>query len=93
MTSIYRQIGIGGQNLFRQIVKDELKLTDDQTKWSYKVPSSNNRMRRLELDARIDINDIADSKKQLRLRSWLLSVSRSLGVDEGIADDLRGVVF
>lgn len=34
MTSIYRQLGKGGERLFRQVIQDQLGLTADQAMWS-----------------------------------------------------------
>jgi len=53
MTSIYRQIGIGSEALVRAILQDELGLSEEQVKWSYKVVGANKKERRLALDARI----------------------------------------
>ncbi len=36
MTSVYRQIGIGCENLFRTAVKDALELSETDVTWSYK---------------------------------------------------------
>src|SRR6266852_1731847 len=36
MTSIYRQIGIGGERLFNKILQDQLGLTAPQAAWTYK---------------------------------------------------------
>lgn len=38
MTSIYRQLGIGCERLFRRVLQDELRLTDAQVSWSYTMP-------------------------------------------------------
>lgn len=40
ITSLYRQIGMGCEQLFRQIIRDQFGLTAEQAKWSYKVKSS-----------------------------------------------------
>jgi len=34
MTSVYRQLGIGCERIFRQVLQDELELTDAQVAWS-----------------------------------------------------------
>ena len=38
MTSVYRQIGIGCEKLFRTILQDAFDLTDEEANWSYKMP-------------------------------------------------------
>lgn len=35
MTSVYRQLGIGCERIFRQVLRDELVLEADQVTWSY----------------------------------------------------------
>src|SRR5437867_329026 len=37
MTSVYRQIGIGVEHLFREILRDHLGLSDEQSRWAYDV--------------------------------------------------------
>ncbi len=37
MTSVYRQIGIGCEKLFRTILRDSLGLSDEDMTWSYEV--------------------------------------------------------
>jgi len=37
ITSIYRQIGIGCEELFRQILQDHLGLETSQTRWAYEI--------------------------------------------------------
>ena len=93
MTSIYRQIGIGSETLFRQILQDELGLTEEQAKWSYDIIGANKKQRRLALDARISLEDIRVKVKQQRLRRWMADVCADLDVESGIAGSLKGVVF
>jgi hypothetical protein len=38
MTSLYRQLGIGCERLFRQILRDQFRLEDAQVRWSYTLP-------------------------------------------------------
>lgn len=38
MTSLYRQLGIGCERLFRRILQDELGLNEAQVSWSYTTP-------------------------------------------------------
>jgi hypothetical protein len=55
MTSIYRQLGIGSQWILNQVIQDYLGLSKEDANWSYLVPSSTSKSRRLSLDGRIDI--------------------------------------
>ena len=61
MTSIYRQIGIGCEYLFRRILQDHLGLTDEDVRWSYTLPRTGGKARKLHLDARILVSSVAHS--------------------------------
>ena len=78
LTSVYRQIGIGGERLVRRIIRDHLGVSEEQSKWSYQPP--NGRGRRLSLDARIAPADIADSNARARARKWLRRAAAELDV-------------
>lgn len=93
MTSIYRQIGIGCENLFQEILKDSLGLQDEDAHWSYEIPLPNGKARTLYLDARIPLNKIPNSAKRKEIQVWLKESSRQLGIDKKIASSLNGVVF
>jgi len=47
MTSIYRQIGIGCEALFRRVLQDTLDLSDSDVRWSYEVPTLGGKTRTL----------------------------------------------
>jgi len=93
MTSIYRQIGIGSEALIRAILQDELGLSEEQVKWSYKVMGANERERRLSLDARIPLEAVATGRARTKVSTWMRNACNDLDVDNGIADQLQGVVF
>lgn len=93
MTSIYRQIGIGSENLFRKILQDELGLDDEQSKWSYGVVGTNKKERRLSLDGRIPLDAISDASKRDRVAQWIADVCVTLSIESRIAKSLQGVVF
>ena len=40
ITSIYRQIGIGTERLFRVILRDSLGLSAEQATWEYQLPTA-----------------------------------------------------
>ena len=65
MTSVYRQIGIGCEKLFRAIIRDSLKLAADDVIWSYEVPRADGRMWKLSLDARIPLERIGNDKAKV----------------------------
>ncbi len=92
ITSVYRQIGLGSEVLFRQILQDHLGLTAEQVAWSY-MTTVEGRSRRLSLDARVDLADIADAVRRETVAHWLLESARRLDVAPGIAAALKGLVF
>lgn len=49
MTSVYRQIGIGCEKLFRTILQDCLGLSVEDSSWSYEVHTADGRIRKLTL--------------------------------------------
>jgi hypothetical protein len=93
MTSIYRQIGIGCESLFRKIIQDELGLTTTDVKWSYEVASASGKLRRLSLDARIPLASIRAHAARQRVQNWMASTTKDLGVAKGVAEALTGIVF
>lgn len=93
MTSVYRQIGIGCERLFRALLRDALGLSDTDVSWSYRVRLPNGRTRTLYLDARIPLDKVANRERRDRLRSWMRRSAKKIGVDDGVFSALRGVVF
>lgn len=93
MTSVYRQIGLGCEELFRQILQDYLELTLEQTKWTYKVTVGSNQVRKLSLDARINLLDITSLEKRKIIEQWLRQAAKKLDVSPEIAQILKGIVF
>jgi hypothetical protein len=93
MTSIYRQIGIGCEQLFRRILQDELRLTEEQSAWSYAVTGAGGKTRSLRLDGRIDLNDVSDRAKRRRIAAWVRGAARRMQVTDDIARALKGAVF
>src|SRR3990172_7048721 len=67
MTSLYRQIGIACERLFRQVLQDTLGLTQEQAHWSYTVPASGKKQLKLTLDGRVSISAIRDKRKRREL--------------------------
>lgn len=67
ITSIYRQIGIGVERLFREILKDTLSLSDTDVQWSYTIDVLGGKQRILSLDARIPLEGIKDDTVKSRI--------------------------
>jgi hypothetical protein len=94
MTSVYRQIGIGCERLFQEILKEELSLSATDVAWSYEIEATESqKARKLSLDGRIKFEDIQSSEARQRIREWTLRSAKMLGVSDAIANSLIGVVF
>ena len=94
MTSIYRQIGIGGDHLFRKILQDQLNLSETDSTWSYEIPVlGRSRKRKLSLDGRIPLDKIQDIDVRNRIREWIRDMATFLDVDNHVSNALPGAVF
>ena len=93
MTSVYRQIGIGCERLFRRILKDSLELSEDDVRWSYGVDLPGGRKRILHLDGRVPIGKIPDGRKRNRVLAWMKRSANALDVDGKVFESLTGTVF
>lgn len=93
MTSVYRQIGTGCERLFRQLLQDSLGLNAEQVAWSYLVPGSGGRPRKLSLDGRIPLSAISNAAAADRVRLWLRDAANVLKVSKKVAATLEGPVF
>jgi hypothetical protein len=90
--SIYRQIGMGSEELFRQILQDHLGLSSEQAIWSYET-ISNDKIRTLKLDGRIEPNLVNNRHRRDMIIEWMQKVSQKLQIDARIANALRGIVM
>jgi hypothetical protein len=70
LTSLYRQIGVGSERLFRRIIGEVLGLTDEQMRWSYTHDKGRGKTGVHSLDARISAADLGD-EPAARLLRWL----------------------
>ena len=93
MTSIYRQIGIGCERLFRKILQDTLGLSDADTMWSYDVPTDDGGTRKLSLDGRIPLSRIDERAARERVHDWMRRSSQAVGVEPRVFQSLTGTVF
>ena len=93
MTSIYRQIGIGCEVLFRKIIMDSLHLDENDVKWSYSVKREDGNTRMLSLDARIPVEKVPDIGAKTRIQKWISRCAEDLEIDSRIASALQGIVF
>jgi hypothetical protein len=94
MTSIYRQIGMGGQWVFNKVLQNTLGLTETQANWTYAVPNTTGGTRNLSLDGRIDLADIVDAAKRKRVKRWIEDGLRRVVVEPNTENaPKKGVVF
>jgi len=93
MTSVYRQIGIGCEKLFRTAVKDALGLSAADVMWSYPIPLPNGKTRTLYLDGRVPLDKITSQAKRARFHAWMQDSAKSIGVDPNVFATLTGTIF
>lgn len=93
ITSVYRQIGIGCEELFRQILIDHLGLNLNQVNWSYEISKRGGGARKLSLDARILLSDIPLPNKRDSISHWISQAARHLDIAPAIARAIQGTVF
>lgn len=93
MTSVYRQIGIGCEKLFRTILQDSLGLSVEDSGWSYEVHTADGRVRQLHLDGRVPLEKIKDKAARRRFRQWMKNSANLIHVDSEVFSTLKGAVF
>jgi hypothetical protein len=93
MTSVYRQIGMGCQRIFTQILIDQLGLSEDEANWSYEVQRAGGKKGRLSLDGRIPLQSVRDASKVSAVKSWIGDCARRIAVEESVISVLKGAVF
>ena len=91
MTSIYRQIGIGCEHLFREIIVDTTHYKDrDFALWSYKTKTQSGKTKTLTLDGRLELSEIQNTELKNRLQEWITAYCKELSVTQ---IPQNGVVF
>jgi hypothetical protein len=93
MTSVYRQIGIGCEKLFRTVLKDSLGLAATDVTWSYEILLPSGKTRTLYLDGRVPLDKIANKAKRERFQAWMKDASEIIGVDSKVFSTLTGAIF
>lgn len=97
MTSIYRQLGIGSERLFREVLRDQLGLGEQQVVWSYEVVTeassevsgSKARTRTLSLDGRVQLDEVSNHASRDKIADWIGQQCSRLD----ITAQLKGAVF
>lgn len=91
MTSVYRQIGIGCENLFRQIIVDVSDYEDsDSAAWSYETKGPSGKMKVLTLDARLELAEMRNQALRRSVMDWMKAYCAQWS---GIVLPENGVVF
>lgn len=93
MTSIYRQLGIGCQWVFANVLKDALNLSEAEATWTYEVPVPGGKPRALSLDGRIEFAHVRDDKVRARIQEWTKDVGRKIALTPEAQKQIKGVVF
>ncbi|MCQ0990592.1 hypothetical protein [Jiella marina] len=92
LTSVYRQLGIGSERLFRAILNIALEIDEEKILWSYKYNSSPTKLATHTLDACLRIDDLQGSARQ-RLSDWITGSIDRIGTSNNKKSVLDGVVF
>ncbi len=91
MTSVYRQIGIGCERLFRAVLVDTTGYTDPKfATWSYTAKTQSGKAKKLSLDGRLEISEIKNKIVLTNVRKWI----KDYCVDfVEVAEPSNGIVF
>jgi hypothetical protein len=92
MSSIYRQIGIGCQNLFSRILMDYVGLTKEEASWSYTIGSSG-REHTLCFDGRIPIDSVKNVELKTKIQNWMVEEGKRIKISREVFSVLKGIVF
>jgi len=93
MTSIYRQIGIGSQWVFYQMLQDHFGLSREQAIWSYKIEGARGKQRTLTLDGRIALDDVKNVEARAKVQNWLVEVANQIRLPADTLKNIKGIVF
>lgn len=91
MTSIYRQIGVGCEHLFREIIIDTTQYNYREfAQWSYETQTQSGKTKILSLDSRLELSEIQNVGLKTRLQEWIKFYCEDLSVKQ---IPQNGVVF
>lgn len=83
MTSIYRQIGISCERLFREIITDTAKYNNrESATWSYSAQTQSGKTKTLSLDGRLCPAEILDAKVRKHTHQWLKGYCKQLNIPQ-----------
>lgn len=91
MTSVYRQIGIGCERLFRSVLVDTTGYTDPvYATWSYTAKTRSGKEKKLSLDGRLELSEIKNQTVLTNVKQWIKDYCSDLGE---VAEPSSGIVF
>lgn len=92
LTSVYRQLGIGSERLFRAILSKQFALSDDQISWAYEYDVSGSKNKIHTLDARISCSDLKSHNRD-KVDDWLRKSLASISNGRMSERSIDGVAF
>ncbi len=92
LTSVYRQLGVGSERLFRAIVGASLGLAEKQMEWSYEYDRPDGKQGSHTLDVCIWMSDL-DSEARERFVQWLGNIKQLVGGKGSRSIVIDGIVF
>lgn len=91
MTSVYRQIGVGCERLFRAVLVDTTGYTNPiYATWSYTAKTRSGKEKKLSLDGRLELPEIKNQIVLKNVKQWIKDYCTELGE---VAEPTRGIVF
>jgi hypothetical protein len=93
ITSIYRQLGKGGERLFQRVLQDQFRLSVEQSSWTYVIPAVGGRSRTMELDGRLDLSHLEEGPGRDAIVGWLDEVAARLKLPSHYRAAAKGAVF
>jgi hypothetical protein len=91
MTSVYRQLGIGCERLFRAILIDTTGYADPRSaRWSYTTKTKAGKAKVLSLDGRLELSEIRNESVFTNLKKWISDYCTGLG---DVTEPSNGIVF
>jgi hypothetical protein len=92
LTSVYRQIGIGCERLFKYILQHSLGLSDSEVIWSYVYSKPDGKSGTHTLDARIDRSNLSSCAAE-RLDVWMEKALSAVAPRDLNKGSFNGAVF
>ena len=92
LTSVYRQIGVGSERLFRALAADCLDVSDQQLRWSYTYDKGRGKAAVHTLDVRIELGDLQPPKRT-DVQTWLTDAQKFVSSGSTAGPAIHGAAF